>query len=97
MNEHSEFPRDLILYSAKIEEAKLASGELGIGAKLHDMGYHAAPLIVLQERDLVAIEILFSPHNQEEIETDIAKVLGWLCTEILWDVDEEFQFLQDYL
>ncbi len=95
MNETTEFPRDLILYSAKIEEAKFASGELGIGVKVHDVGTHAEPFILLQERDLVAIEILFSLHNQEEIETDIAQVLGWLYTEILWD--EEFQFLQEYL
>ncbi|HEY9702005.1 MAG TPA: hypothetical protein V6C58_06145 [Allocoleopsis sp.] len=97
MNQTTEFPRDLILYSAKIEEAKLASGILGIGVKVHDVGTHAEPCILLQDRDLVAIEILFSPHNQEEIETDIAKVLGWLCTEILWDGEDEFQFLQEYL
>lgn len=96
-NDHSRaFPSELIQFSSHVEELKLKQRSpifSAINKSLEPS--HAAPIMPLQDRDLLEMAKLFDRKDADAIEADIDRVLLMLSPEPCWE--EESDLWREFL
>ncbi|NEO28791.1 MAG: hypothetical protein F6K03_18435 [Kamptonema sp. SIO4C4] len=100
----SDYPEELVQFSAKIEAARLAGHFKSLNPDLHlaKTEYHGAQLMPLKKRDLLALSNLFEQEDIEAIHDDVVAALGVLVPEPCWEDVEEWSnttwdFLAEFL
>ncbi|MDB9311889.1 hypothetical protein PN462_02155 [Spirulina sp. CS-785/01] len=100
----SDYPEDLVQFSAKIEAERLAGNFKSLNPDFHlsHTEYHGAQLMPLKKRDLLALSKLFDQEDIEAINDDVVAALGVLVPEPCWEDVEEWSktswdFLAEFL